>query len=581
MLKWLTPRSMRSADVAEDGGQPPADAVDDTPPLAQAGVVEQDQQPESIYVEEQPESTTVEHGDVRRRGDLKKVLFEKDHKHTEQDSSSEDDFVEVRSRRVSKKFGRSKTLPKIEYSKLVTLSLNNFAEYRESIKVLGYTRGWPDKYRMPSLQDLQEQWDGVDGWSVDHEIRREAFLVLYQTIPKSLKYLVDNVVSGDVIALWKVLYERFLFVTAASVKKLKKEWESLAQGSSQIDEFISVVSTKAKSMEMVGVSISDQDKASALIHGLSKDYDWLKNYYATRDTYSFVEVATESLKFAVDRQWLANVKKEVPKNDHAGSERSVCIGFNSPGGCNRSKCSFKHELVSAKKLEKLKAKVKEQKEARAGRAKASNGKQSVLVTQSSSQNSSLSSSQVGRTCWKCGAKGHVSSSCPLKAKIDDFIGKLRSSESGGRIGVVEGVNRLTLTILLSNVSSNSGEWILDSGAAYHISNSPLGILDTAPVDESVVFTVGNSNFMRPSSVGSKVLGDIRVRNVYVCEECPVNILSESCLLSQGVDIEKKSSSKVATVLYGGQPIMLAELRRGLFVVTQALGAGGQLVKLCQ
>ena len=87
--------------------------------------------------------------------------------------------------------------------------------------------------------------------------------------------------------------------------------------------------------------------------------------------------------------------------------------------------------------------------------------------------------------------------------------------------------------------------------------------------------------MRPSSVGSKVLGDIRVRNVYVCEECPVNILSESCLLSQGVDIEKKSSSKVATVLYGGQPIMLAELRRGLFVVTQALGAGGQLVKLCQ
>ena len=75
----------------------------------------------------------------------------------------------------------------------------------------------------------------------------------------------------------------------------------------------------------------------------------------------------------------------------------------------------------------------------------------------------------------------------------------------------------------------------------------MGILDTAPVDESVVFTVGNSNFMRPSSVGSKVLGDIRVRNVYVCEECPVNILSESCLLSQGVDIEKKSSSKVATV----------------------------------
>jgi hypothetical protein len=569
---------MRSADVAADGGQPPVDAVDDTPPLAQAGVVEQDQQHEGIYEEEQPEPTTVEHGDVRRRGGLKKVLFEKDYKYTEQDVSSEDDLAEVRPRRVSKSLGRSKTLPKIEYSKLVTLSLNNFAEYRESIKALAYTRGWLDKYRMPSLQDLQDQWDGVDGWTVDHEIRREAFLVLYQTIPKGLKYLVDNVVSGDVIALWKVLYERFLFVTAASVKKLKKEWESLEQGSSQIDEFISVVSTKAKSMEMMGVPISDQDKASALIHGLSKDYDWLKNYYATRDTYSFVEVATESLKFAVDRQWLANAKKEVPKNDHAGSERSVCIGFNSPGGCNRTKCSFKHELVSAKKLEKLKAKVKEQKEARSGRAsKTSNSKQSVLVTQSSSQ----SSSQKVVSCWMCGEKGHVVSNCPLKAKIDDFIGKLKSSESGSKIGVVEGGNKLTLTILLSNVSSNSNEWILDSGAAYHITNSPLGILDASPVEESVVFTVGNSNFMRPSSKGSKVLGDIRVRNVFVCEECPVNILSESCLLSQGVDIENKSSSKVATVSYGGQPIMLAELRRGLFVVTQALEVGGVLVKLCQ
>ena len=580
MLKWLTPRSMRSADVVADAVQTPVDDADDTPPLAQAEVAEQDQQYEDVQ-EEQPESTTVEDGDARRRGGLKKVLFEKDHydhKHTEDVSSeddvpSEDDLVEVRPRRAKSR-GRSKTLPKIDYSKLVTLSLNNFAEYRESIKVLGYTRGWPDKYRVPSLQDLQDQWNGVDGWTVDHEIRREAFLVLYQTIPKNLKYLVDNVKSGDVIALWKVLYERFLFVTAASVKKLKKEWESLAQGSSQIDEFISVVSTKAKSMEMVGVSISDQDKASALIHGLSKDYDWLKNYYATRDTYSFVEVATESLKFAVDRQWLASAKKEISKNDSVGSERSVCIGFNSPSGCARTRCPFKHELVSAKRLEKLKAKVKEKKEARSDKTnKTKDNKQSVLVTQGGSQKTV--------SCWKCGEKGHVVSNCPLKAKIDEYIGKLKSGESSSKIGVVEGGNRLTLAILLSNVSSSGDEWILDSGAAYHITNSSSGMSDTSTVEESVVFTVGNSNFMRPSSKGSKVLGDIRVRNVFVCEECPVNILSESCLLSQGVDIEKKSSSKVATVSYGGRPVMLAELRKGLFVVTQVLGAGGSLEKLCQ
>ena len=52
-----------------------------------------------------------------------------------------------------------KDLPKIEYSKLVSLSLSNFAEYKEAIRVLGYSRKWPSKFAEPTFQDLQRPWD--------------------------------------------------------------------------------------------------------------------------------------------------------------------------------------------------------------------------------------------------------------------------------------------------------------------------------------------------------------------------------------------------------------------------------------
>jgi hypothetical protein len=89
-------------------------------------------------------------------------------------------------------------------------------------------------------------------------------------------------------------------MTDASLKKMKQEWESLSQGSTKLDEFISLVSSKARSMKMVKIPVSDHDKAVALVQGLSKDYDWLKNHFSmmAKANYSFADVATAALKFA-------------------------------------------------------------------------------------------------------------------------------------------------------------------------------------------------------------------------------------------------------------------------------------------
>ena len=53
-----------------------------------------------------------------------------------------------------------KNLPKIEYSKLVTLSMTNLDEYMVCIHNLGYSRMWPANFSQPTSSDLEEVWCG-------------------------------------------------------------------------------------------------------------------------------------------------------------------------------------------------------------------------------------------------------------------------------------------------------------------------------------------------------------------------------------------------------------------------------------
>ena len=429
-IDWLTPGQRRRRQ-AEEEVEP----------------VQEDSTSSDDGEEEAPANQVDEMDQGTPKQDLKQDLFGADNKYGKNEEVS-----------FSSGSSRSRTLPKIDYTKLVQLSLSNFAEYKESIKVVGYARGWPLKYRQPSLAQLRQEWNGVDGITMDDEIRREAFLVMYQTIPRNLKYLVDNVRSGDVIALWKVLYDRFLFVTASSIKKMKQQWESLEQGTNKLDEFISVISTKAKAMEMVGIMLTDQDKATALVHGLNKDFEWLKNYYATRDEYSFAEAATECLKFAVDRKWLADKERPKVQGSSSGDSDSsksklklVCLDFNK-SGCSRKNCRFKHEVLSKKKLQELEAKVKVKSSTSGSSNDKDKNKGAFMVK------------PKGRKCFTCGDPNHLSPSCPHKAKLEEFAKKLRGGETGCPSGAL---NLPVFTV--KDVPPT--EWILDSGAAHHITNS--------------------------------------------------------------------------------------------------------------
>ena len=115
-----------------------------------------------------------------------------------------------------------KYLPKIEYRKLTMLTLENFDAYRENIERLGYAREWQREFFRPTPKELNDHvWDpALRGESLlGAVIRKEAFLVLTNTIPQKLKYLIRKVPVGDALGVWAVLFQRFLRSSLISLYK--------------------------------------------------------------------------------------------------------------------------------------------------------------------------------------------------------------------------------------------------------------------------------------------------------------------------------------------------------------------------
>ena len=71
------------------------------------------------------------------------------------------------------------------------------------------------------------------------------------------------------------------------------------------------------------------------------------------------------------------------------------------------------------------------------------------------------------------------------------------------------------------------DWILDSAASQHITNDPLCMRDVHVVPPgSLKFMCGDDQYVEPTHVGKVKVGSLLLSEVYLCKECPVNIVSE-------------------------------------------------------
>ena len=475
-------------------------------------------------------------------------LQSEDHKH--------DDHAFWR-RRKKKKKKRStkdpkkrdvKNLPKIDFSKLVTLTLNNFCEFKESMKTIGYARCWPQKFSNPTSLDLLES----DSEYFDKEVRKEAFLVIYQMISASLLYLVKNIAKGEVLLLWKALYRRFMFVTPQTLKIMKKEWETLSMGSLNVDQFISLVCEKADALTMVGVEISDSDRSTALLCGLDSKFDWVRNHYSTmeEDDFTYDEVCQQALKFASNHHLFRKGAKESPKDT-----KRVCYNYNSDKGCNRKNCPFPHQKIPKEQLAKLKAKRES--------GWKEKGKDQGKVNFTTKE----------PTCYKCGEKGHISPKCPHKDLIDKSVQQVLK-QAKGRLHVADKGSpkeRKKFLFPLFNVSQQSKDLILNSGASQHVVNNSSLLTDARCLSAGECsFTVGNNQALRAEQLGDLDFGGGKLQQVYYCPECPLNLISEARLISAGADVVKRADTKTAQVVVDDVVVIEAKMRDGLFFVEKVL-----------
>lgn len=74
-----------------------------------------------------------------------------------------------------------------------------------------------------------------------------------------------------------------------------------------MDEFVSEVLEKASNLRMVGVDVTGEEEATALLVGLNSEFAWLQQHFSLKGSaYTFDDVKTEALRVASENSSLTN-----------------------------------------------------------------------------------------------------------------------------------------------------------------------------------------------------------------------------------------------------------------------------------
>ena len=112
------------------------------------------------------------------------------------------------------KFSRSK-LPKLEYTKMILATIKTFPQWLKQLKVIAYSRRWPDKL----TQIGETKWNMKEDNSDESNMaRREAYQYMEQSIPQENKYIIEFVKPGDAQAIYNNLWQRFYKTTPLELK---------------------------------------------------------------------------------------------------------------------------------------------------------------------------------------------------------------------------------------------------------------------------------------------------------------------------------------------------------------------------
>jgi hypothetical protein len=441
-------------------------------------------------------------------------------------------------------------LPKLNYTKQIIVSQGTFASWVEQVKVYTYSRRWPVWcFAVGGLKT----WDGVDKDDDESIARREAYEWMETSIPESSKYILIFVRKGDAKAVYEALWKRFASLT---VKELQQKFWSLEMKSDQqIDHFAHVVNNAAINLKHAGVEVPDVQIATAFIQGLNKSFALVKEKYRNVKMVVFTDVVQDATNFAIDNKLLntntssSPVAKTKPLD---GTVMTMCKFWRMKKGC------FKKEKCPLAKYHTDDTRGK--------------GWNSDSVHAAVDQPSSKQKGDQ-RKCYSCNKTGHLRKDCP------DKNSKSKSKANENKKKNDNEVSNLNLNfMMISPVSASvyasfdlKSHWILDSGATEHICSSTALVSagSLSALTPPAHLTVGNGQVLHASQQGTVHFNDVSFSGVLVCEQCPVNIISEGKLLEKGLTINKTLTGG-CQIKSGKKVIMTAKLQNKLMFVDKAM-----------
>jgi hypothetical protein len=381
------------------------------------------------------------------------------------------------------------------------------------------------------------------------------------SIPESSKYILTFVKKGDAKAVYEALWRRFASLTVQELQQ--RFWSLEMKVDDQVDFFAHVVSKAAINLTHAGVAVPDQQIANAFVQGLSRTYILIKEKYRNLKVFSFIDVVEDATKFAIDHKILSVTQRfrpayvSNPKNQSVGSVLTMCKFWRMKKGC------FKKDSCPLAKYHTPETKGQGWNEKESAHVVASEPKKHVHAAVPS--NTYL--------CHTCHKPGHFRKDCPVKNSSSKDKARDNAKKNASAIANLS-LNFMMISPLTANLFTTfdlKAEWIMDGGATEHLCNTESwvtnGTLKTLPTP--ALLTVGNGQVLKAAKSGTVHFNDVSLSDVLICEQCPVNIISEGKLLKKGLTITKTLKDG-CLVKSGKNVIMSARMQNKLMFVDKAM-----------
>ena len=402
--------------------------------------------------------------------------------------------------------------------------------------------------------------DGTPYTEEDVNLYNKKNLMAETYLGSALEYPYLQEVTGCTSArdMFQKLDNTYQQVSMTNQLRLKTEFYSYQQKKGQsVDMLIKALDALVDKLQGIGVIIEDQDRVISLLKSLHPDYEMMKNILLERDGLTYRDACAKLLAH---------------------------VQLNGKGGSSyvEKKQAYQAGLKDGQK--------KEKRPNSGGKGAGAGGKEPKANVAAKGY------------CYTCGDSGHISLSCPLRAKPGEkqatycYVCKnpghiapncptrAESSEQGAkRVNLAEVweanvASVVTAPLALMAESSKGGQesvWIVDSGATHHMCRDRVGFVTLGKVTSEKTILLGDSSSIPVEKEGPVVINSrvydynrrIHLEDVLYTPQMAKNLFSVSAWMQiPDSSVEFDADRMECRIMRSGVVLGLAYLENNLWVL---------------